>query len=35
MIEMHPVDYVNDPYVIGRNDHMVSINSAIEVELLG
>jgi 4-hydroxybutyrate CoA-transferase len=35
MIEMHPVDYVNDPYVIGRNDNMVSINSAIEVDLLG
>ncbi len=35
MIEMHPVDYVNDPFVIGGNDHMVSINSAIEVDLLG
>jgi len=35
MIDMHPVDYVNDPYVIGRNDHLVSINSAIEVDLLG
>jgi len=35
MIEMHSVDYVNDPYVIGRNDHLVSINSAIEVDLLG
>lgn len=35
MIEMHPVDYVNDPYVIARNDHLVSINSAIEVDLLG
>lgn len=35
MIEMHTVDYVNDPYVIAKNDHMVSINSAIEVDLLG
>ncbi len=35
MIEMHPVDYVNDPYVIGRNDQMVSINATIEVDLLG
>lgn len=35
MIEMHPVDYVNDPFVIGRNDNLVSINSAIEVDLLG
>ena len=35
MIEMHPVDYVNDPSVIGRNDKMVSINATIEVDLLG
>ena len=35
MIEMHPVDYVNDPSVIGKNDKMVSINATIEVDLLG
>jgi succinyl-CoA:cyclohexane-1-carboxylate CoA transferase len=35
MIEMHPVDYVNDPFVVGRNDAMVSINATIEVDLLG
>ena len=35
MIEMHPVDYVNNPFVIGQNHHLVSINSAIEVDLLG
>ncbi len=35
MIEMHPVDYINDPAVIGRNDGMVSINATIEVDLLG
>ncbi|HSM93058.1 MAG TPA: acetyl-CoA hydrolase/transferase C-terminal domain-containing protein [Anaeromyxobacteraceae bacterium] len=35
MIEMHPVDYVNDPFTIGRNDNMVSINATIEVDLLG
>jgi len=35
MIEMHPVDYVNDAYVIGQNDKMVSINATIEVDLLG
>ncbi len=34
-IEMMPVDYVNDPWVIGKNDNMVSINSCIEVDLLG
>ena len=34
-IEMHPVDYTNDPLVIGRNDKLISINSAISVDLLG
>jgi acyl-CoA hydrolase len=28
-------DYVNDPYVIGQNDHQVSINSSVEVDLTG
>ena len=27
--------YVNDPYVIGQNDNMVSINTSIEVDLTG
>jgi acyl-CoA hydrolase len=35
MIEMHPVDYTNDPAVIGLNDKVVSINATIEVDLLG
>ena len=35
MIECHPVDYTNDPAVIAQNDNMVSINSAIAVDLLG
>lgn len=35
MIEMYPVDYVNNPFVIGKNDNMVSINATIEVDLLG
>ena len=35
MIEMHPVDYTNNPYIIGKNDNMVSINSALCVDLLG
>lgn len=34
-IEMHPENYVNNPYVIGKNDNMVSINSALQVDLLG
>ncbi len=35
MIEMHPVDYVNDPYIIGKNDNMVSVNSCIQIDLMG
>jgi 4-hydroxybutyrate CoA-transferase len=35
MVEMHPVEYINDPAVIGLNDNMVSINSALCVDLLG
>jgi len=33
--ELHPTEYVNDPFVIAQNDKMVSINSAIEVDLTG
>jgi len=35
IIEMHPTDYVNDPFVIAQHDRMVSINSALEVDLTG
>ncbi|MFW6035784.1 MAG: acetyl-CoA hydrolase/transferase family protein [Halothermotrichaceae bacterium] len=35
MVEMHPVSYTNHPSVISKNNKMVSINSTIEVDLLG
>ncbi len=35
MVEFHPTDYVNDPFIIAQNDNMVAINSAIEVDLTG
>lgn len=35
LIEMHPVNYVNNPFNIGRNDNMISVNSCIEVDLMG
>jgi 4-hydroxybutyrate CoA-transferase len=35
MIHMAPVDYVNDPYVIRQNERMVSINSCVQVDLMG
>jgi len=35
MVEMHSVDYTNNPANIAKNDCMVSINSALEVDLAG
>ena len=35
IVELHPTDYVNDPYRIAQNDRMVCINSAIEVDITG
>jgi itaconate CoA-transferase len=34
-IESYPVSYVNDPAVIAQNENMISINSVLEVDLLG
>lgn len=34
-IEMHPVNYTNNPCIIGQNDNMVAINSCLQVDLLG
>jgi acyl-CoA hydrolase len=35
IIELHRTSYTNDPFVIARNDNMVAINSAIEIDLTG
>ncbi len=35
VFELHPVDYTNNPFIIAQNDNMVSINSALEVDLTG
>jgi 4-hydroxybutyrate CoA-transferase len=35
LIESHPVEHVNDPFIISQNENMVAINSAIEVDLTG
>jgi 4-hydroxybutyrate CoA-transferase len=35
LIELHPTEYINDPFVIAQNERMVAINSAIEVDLTG
>ena len=34
-VELHPSSIVNDPYRIGRNNKMVSINTAIEIDITG
>lgn len=34
-VEMFPVDYVNHPAVIMREDNIVSINSCVQVDLMG
>ena len=34
-VEMQPVDYVNDPYVVAQNDDLISINSCVQIDLMG
>ena len=31
----YPSDYVNSPSIIAQNDHVVSVNSAIEIDIFG
>lgn len=35
LIELHPTNYVNDPFNIAQNEKMVAINSALQVDLTG
>ncbi|MBV6477651.1 MAG: Butanoate coenzyme A-transferase [Ignavibacteria bacterium] len=35
IFEFRPTKFVNDPFIISRNDNMVSINSALEVDITG
>jgi acyl-CoA hydrolase len=34
-LEMHPVDFTNDPYLAAQNDKLVSINATLQIDLLG
>ena len=34
-VELWPIDYVNHPFVVGQNDRLVSINSCVQVDLMG
>lgn len=35
LMEFHPSDYTNDPFIVAKNDKMVAINSALQVDLTG
>jgi acyl-CoA hydrolase len=35
IFEFHPAAYTNDPALIARNDNMVAINSALQIDLTG
>ncbi len=35
MVSLQTVDYINDPRVIGQNDNLISINAALQVDLMG
>jgi itaconate CoA-transferase len=34
-VEAYPVDYVNNPFVIARNDRVVSVNATLQIDLNG
>jgi len=35
MIELRPAAYTNDPFIIAQNDNMVSVNTALQLDLTG
>ena len=35
MLEMHPVNYTNDPYSAGQNDNLISVNATLQIDFLG
>ena len=34
-LEMHPVDFTNDPYLAGRNDNLHAINATMQIDFMG
>jgi acyl-CoA hydrolase len=34
-LEMHPVNFTNDPTLAGQNDKLVAINATMQIDLLG
>ena len=35
LVEMHPSNFTNDPYIAGQNDNLISINASLQIDLLG
>ena len=35
LIEMHPTEYCNNPFIIAQHDKMVSVNSCLQIDLTG
>ena len=35
MLEMHPVEFTNDPYIAAQNDNLCCINATLQIDLLG
>ncbi|HQU89174.1 MAG TPA: acetyl-CoA hydrolase/transferase C-terminal domain-containing protein [Denitromonas sp.] len=34
-LEMHPVEFTNDPYIAARNDQLIAINATMQIDMLG
>ena len=34
-LEMHPVDFTNDPFLAGQNDNLHAINATMQIDFLG
>ncbi|HET7776640.1 MAG TPA: acetyl-CoA hydrolase/transferase C-terminal domain-containing protein [Azospira sp.] len=34
-LEMHPVEFTNDPFIAAKNDKLMAINATMQVDLLG
>ncbi len=35
LVEMHTCGFVNNPYIIAKNDKMISVNSTMQIDLVG
>lgn len=35
MLEMHPVEFTNDPYLAGSNDNLIAINATMQIDFIG